>query len=485
MEDKTMAESLESKWTRLGEFVTRVMEAKGVPGVAVGVYHGGEIATGGWGVTSVDNALPVTDQTLFQIGSITKTFVGTAMMRLVEAGKVDLDAPVRTYLPDFCVSDEAASAGATVRHLLIHTGGWAGDYFHDTGAGDDALARYVADMAELPQVTPLGEWWSYNNAAFSVAGRVIEVVSDKTLEATLSELVLEPLGLTHTFLDPGEVMTHRFAVGHNVEEGGSAQVARPWPLVRSGYAAGGLVCHVHDLLRYARFHLGDGVPEGIGVAEDVAVSEDVAPEEDTTGPEKGTRLLSEESLAQMTTPQVTVWGNDAWGLSWALSQVGGLLEISHGGGTNGQISLLGLIPERDFAFAVLTNAGLGGFLTREVRRWLLKEYLDLEVSEPQPIESSPEELAQYAGLYQGYFTDLELGMLGGRLAGQVTYKRGFPSEKEPPPPPPPPFSLARCEEDRLLVLDTRFKDATGDVLRRPEGSIGWLRISGRLHARQS
>ena len=222
-----MAESLESKWTRLGEFVTRVMKAKGVPGVVVGIHHGGEIATGGWGVTSVDNPLPITDETLFQIGSITKTFVGTAMMRLVEAGKVDLDAPVRTYLPDFWVGDEETSAGATVRHLLTHIGGWAGDFFHDTGAGDDALARYVVDMAELPQVTPLGVWWSYNNAAFSVAGRVIEVVSDQTLEAALSELVLEPLGLAHTFLDPGEVMIHRFAVGHDVEENGTAHVARP------------------------------------------------------------------------------------------------------------------------------------------------------------------------------------------------------------------------------------------------------------------
>lgn len=467
-----MAESLESKWTRLAEFVTQAMKAKGIPGAVVGLLRGGEISTGGWGVTSIDNPLPVTDDTLFQIGSITKTYVGTAMMRLVEAGKVDLDALVRTYLPDFRVSDEAASAAVTVRHLLTHTGGWAGDYFHDTGTGDDALARYVADMADLPQVTPLGEFWSYNNAGFSVAGRVIEVVCDKAFEEALGELVLEPLGLDHTFLDPGEVMTHRFAVGHDVAEDGTAKVARPWPLVRSAYPAGGIVCHVHDLLRYARFHLGTGMVEDVTAAEDLA------------GTETDTRLLTEESLAQMKAPQVTLWGTDAWGLSWALNEHEGLLEAAHGGGTNGQISQLSLFPEQDFAFVVLTNAGPGGFVTREVRRWLLKEYLGVKATEPQPIESAPEELAQYAGVYEGYFTDLELGMLAGKLVGQVTYKRGFPSEKEPPPPPPPPMSVVRCEEDRLLVVDTRFRDATGDVLRRADGSIGWLRISGRLHTRQ-
>jgi CubicO group peptidase (beta-lactamase class C family) len=461
-----MKESLENKWKTLGEFVTQVMKNKGVPGVAVGVLRDDETCVGGWGVTSVDNPLPVTDDTLFQIGSITKTFVGTAIMRLVEAGKVDLDAPLRNYLPGFCVSDEGAAAGATVRHLLTHTSGWAGDFFHDTGAGDDALARYVADMAELPQTTPLGDWWSYNNAGFSLAGRVIEVVCETTFEDALNELVLEPLGLAHSFLDPTEVMTHRFVVGHNVAEDGSAQVARPWPLVRSAYPAGGITSHAHDLLRYARFHLGAGLVV------------------DTDGTKEGARLLAEESLTKMRAPQVTLWGTDAWGLTWALNEHEGLLEVSHGGGTNGQISQLSLFPERDFAFVVLTNADQGGVVVREIQRWLLKEYLDVKATKPEPIESSAEELAQYAGVYQGYFSDLEMGMLAGKLVGQVTYKRGFPSEKVPPPPAPPPMTIVRCEEDRLLVVDTRFKDAVGDILRRPDGSIGWLRISGRIHERQ-
>jgi hypothetical protein len=80
-------------------------------------------------------------------------------------------------------------------------------------------------------------------------------------------------------------------------------------------------------------------------------------------------------------------------------------------------------------------------------------------------------------------TDGELGMLGGRLIAQVVYKAGFPSQDSPPPPPPPPATLGLCEPDRLLVLDGMMKDGMGDVIRQANGSIGWLRMGGRVHKR--
>ena len=444
----------------LGEHVAGLMEQTGVPGVAVGIHHRGESIAYGYGVTSIEHPLPVSDDTLFQIGSITKTFTGTAMMRLVEQGALDLDAKVQSYLPEFRVADEMASSEVTVRQLLTHEGGWAGDFFRSTGAGDDAIARYVADMADLPQLAPVGTQWSYNNAGFSVAGRIIEVVTGKQFETALEEQVFGPLGLEHSFFDAGDVLTHSFAVGHSVTAG-KAQVARPWALERAIYPAGGIICPVKDLLRYARFHLGDGR------AKD------------------GTELLSPESLSLMHSPQVAVWEGEAWGLSWSiLDELEGARQVRHGGGTKGQISSLVLIPEHDLAIAVLTNADRGGVITDEVRRWVLSELLGLEVPKPEPIEAEEEELAGDAGRYRGYFTDLELGILAGRLVGQVTYKRGFPNEDVPPSPAPPPMSVAPCGKDRLLVLDGPAKDATGDVIRRADGSIGWLRFSGRLHTRE-
>ena len=160
--------------------VTDAMARLRVPGVAVGILHQGEETVTGFGVTNVDHPLPVDGDTLFQIGSTTKTVTGTTAMRLVEMGKLDLDAPVRTYLPRLRMVDPEAEASVTLRHLFTHTGGWLGDYFDDFGSGGDALQRMVEAMAALPQLAPLGEIWSYNNSGYYLAGRVIEIASGKS-----------------------------------------------------------------------------------------------------------------------------------------------------------------------------------------------------------------------------------------------------------------------------------------------------------------
>src|SRR5262249_27696962 len=161
-----------------------------------------------------ENPLDVTPDTLFQIGSITKTFTGTAAMRLVGRGDLGLDAPVRTYLPGLTLSGEEVAARGTMRHLLPHPGGLDRAHFAALRAGDDALARMCETFMTLPQLTPLGEIWSYNNAGFYLAGRVIEVLAGKPYELAVHELVIEPLGLEHTFFFADDVMTRRFAVGH-------------------------------------------------------------------------------------------------------------------------------------------------------------------------------------------------------------------------------------------------------------------------------
>ena len=145
----------------------------------------------------------MTDDTLFQIGSISKTFTGTAMMRLVEQGKVELSAPLRRYLPEFRVKDADASARATVQDTLTHMGGWEGDFFADPSSGDDALQRQVEGMATLEQTGKPGEMWGYNNAGFYAAGRVIEVITGQPFEKALKAGVLDPLGLESRVLFPG------------------------------------------------------------------------------------------------------------------------------------------------------------------------------------------------------------------------------------------------------------------------------------------
>ena len=446
-----MPENDISNWDQLCQAAEKSQQRHKVPGIVVGVLHNGEVSTAAYGVTNLEHPLEVTDQTLFQIGSITKTFAGTLAMKLVEAGKLDLDAPVRTYLPDFKVLDPEASEKVSLRHLMTHTSGWVGDLFIDTGTGDDAPAKYMAEMAELEQMAPLGQIWSYNNSGFYLLGYVIEQVTGKSFPAALQEMILEPLELSNTFFDPADVLTHRFAAGH---VGG--QVARPWALPRAAYPAGGITCSVHDLLAYARFHMGDGRREN------------------------GDRLLEQDSLAQMQSPVVTVWQEEKWGLTWSVDDTHGTRLVSHSGGTNGQGAQLLMAPEDQFALAIFTNSDNGEIVVDEVTHHALKTYLGIKPAAPEPQEVAEEELAPLVGTYTRPFADIHVGLLGGRLIAQLIYKRGFPAKDSPPSPSPPPFTLCLIEEDRLMILDGPMKFGKADIIRNPDGTIGWVR-TGRLH----
>src|SRR3954466_11400426 len=242
----------------LQEKVTALAEELEVPGVAVGVLIDGEEHYAFHGVTSVENSLPVDENTLFQFGSTGKTYTATAMMRLVEQGKVDLDAPVRTYLPDFNLRDEDVASRVTVLQLFNHTAGWEGDMMDNTGDGDDALAIYVTRMERLQQVSPLGATVSYNNASLSVAGLIIAKVQGTTYEQAIRDLLLDPLGLDHTFFFPNEIMTRRFAVGHTRHDDGRVTIARPWAMPRGNAPAGGTSANALDQIAWAKCQPGPG-----------------------------------------------------------------------------------------------------------------------------------------------------------------------------------------------------------------------------------
>lgn len=444
--------------------INECMERTGVPGVAVGILH--QKATDpieemvGVGYTHRDHPLPITTDTLFQIGSISKTMTATVAMRLVEMGKLDLDRPVISYLPTFRLQDEQATQQATVRHLFIHTGGWVGDYFEDTGRGEDALARYVANMADLPQLAPLGALWSYNNASFSLAGRVIEAVTGQPFETVAHDLLFAPLGMTMSFYFPDDIMTHRFVVGHTITPEATT-VATPWPLARSANAAGGVSATVRDMLRYARFHLQQGKAES------------------------GEQVLQPATVAAMQVQQAPA-GNmaDGVGISWMLSDLHGVRLVSHGGATNGQIAQLVMAPAQHFALVILTNANWGREVTRDLTNWALAHYLGLRqpVLQLQPRPAAA--LQPYVGYYTAKLTDVEVTVEGDELALQVIPKGGFPAKDSPPGPKPPPAPAAFYDDDRVFVTDGPSKEAKGEFLRDEQGAIAWLRFGGRIHRRQ-
>lgn len=147
--------SLLSELNWLDEAIRAEMERWQVPGISVGILKDGEVQIAGYGTVNLETGAPVLPETLFQIGSISKTFTATLVLQLVDEGRLDLDVPVITYVPDLPLADDDARRTITLRHLLTHTAGFYGDRFDDQGNGDDALARAVAAYSTLAQQTAL------------------------------------------------------------------------------------------------------------------------------------------------------------------------------------------------------------------------------------------------------------------------------------------------------------------------------------------
>lgn len=434
----------------LAALVTQKMKEHSIPGVAFGILADGQVTARGFGVTNVDNPQEMTPDTVFPIASISKTVTATAIMRLVEQGKLDLDAPVVKYLPDFKVQSETATREIRIWHLLTHTPGFEGQV---SGAdrGSESLTLFAQTRGEMPQLAPPGQVWSYNNAGFTIAGRVIEVASGQTIHNAIRSLVFQPIGLTRAFTRTEEAVTHRFAAAHRTGRGGAVTVASP--ISRSAtVTAGGVWMSVADILAYAKFHLGDGAGAD------------------------GKPVLTRATLELMRTPRVRKVGtDDEMGLGWHLRKVGGVMTASHGG-TLGHLSLLELVPERNLAFAILTNHGNGWRLIQDVERALL-ERLGLKLDPAQaighrglnetmpdaPILATQPDPAPYLGVYRRPPLN---------QTNTVRQDNGRLMLDNNP--------IAFYGVDRAVVVDGNSRGNPIEFIRRPDGTVGWIRYIGRI-----
>ena len=389
-------------------------------------------------MTSVENPLPVDEKTLFQFGSTGKTFTATAIMRLVEQGKVDLDAPVRTYVPELRLKDEDVAEDVTVLQLLNHTAGWEGDLMDDTGDGDDALEKYVAHMADLEQVTPLGATVSYNNASLSVAGRIIAKVTGLDLRAG----------------DPRPAARAARPVPHVLlPERDHDPPVRGRPQERRGR---------HDLDRPAVGHGRAATRPAGGMSATAARPDRVGPL-----PPRRRHRGRRHAAAQQGQPAQDAAADrghggsalgDAVGISWLLAEVDGVGTVGHGGTTNGQHSDFTMVPERGFAVISMTNCGPNGpQFNHEVVRWALEHYLGLIEVEPEPIRLPDDELAPYTGQFETIAAVVDITATDGRLSAIVTIKPETAAmlresgEEVPDEQPPIPLAMLAGKPDNYIV----------------------------------
>lgn len=371
----------------------------GVVGASLAIVQGDDLLEAATGVLSTRTAQPVTTDSVFQIGSITKVWTATLAMQLVDDGLLDLDAPIIRYLPDVALADPELTQQVTARHLLAHTSGIAGDFFPDTGRGDDCLERFVALMADLPASHPLGATMSYCNAGYVLLGRLVEVLRGATWDDVLRERLFQPLGLEAAGTLPEEALLWGAATGHVTPPGAASPVVAPmWGLARNAGPAGLIHARARDVVAFARMHLADGVTAG------------------------RSRVLSPESARAMRTPQVPVpdrWTfGDSWGLGWILPEWDGRRLLAHDGSTLGQAAFLRALPGRpDLVAALLTNGGESRELYQDLFAEVFEELAAVRIPPRlEPVTTAPPiDPSAYVGRYERESMTHEVVLRDGEL----------------------------------------------------------------------
>ncbi|MBI3970871.1 MAG: beta-lactamase family protein [Chloroflexi bacterium] len=401
---------------QLEQYVEEQMRACRVPGLALAIVQGEEVVYArGFGVTSVeDGGVPVTPQTLFRIGSVTKALTGTAIMRLVEAGALELDRPIREYVPWFTLSDRAAAERVTLRMLLSHTSGLPHDYRLHGRSDPAGLEAYVREVvSRYPLVAPPGKVYSYSDPGLDVAGYVAEVVAAKPFAHLMQEMVFAPLEMRRTTFDPLVAMTYPLAQVHDLLDDGTMCVQHRAHDNTSQYPCGLLFSTALDLANFALLHLH-------------------------AGRFRDRQILSPASVAQMHAIQAldyTPW-NGAYGLTFHVGTYKGVRRVGHDGGESSYGARLVLVPDAP-------DGGLGVVLlcnrahafrvaSQRILMRVMDEALDLpaQAPAPQPVEPDKTCWPQYVGSYLGPMCGLatvreEAGQLVLDWCGEATPLRAL------------------------------------------------------------
>ena len=374
-----------------------------VPGASLGILQGAEVVVLSTGVANRNTGVPVTPNTLFQIGSNTKLYTATLVMQLVDEGLVDLDAPVKRYLKDWELADPKARDAITVRHLMTHTSGIEGDYFDDFGRGDDGVERFVASLGSIGVVYPPGELWSYCNTGWTMLGRIVEVLRGEPYHKALRDRILTPIGAPKTTVLMEEMLAHSCAVGHAITPRAPEPVVPPAVVMSFSHApAGSMTASTPaEVLAFVRMHLDGGKSR------------------------TKAQVLSAQSVQMMQQMQAKFprTGLGAgMGLGWMLGEWDGERVIGHGGGTIGQLSFLQILPDRPFAVCLLTNCMTGGGLWRDLSRYLYPLFAGVNPTElpKEPVVAPKIDVAKYTGTFKRFGWTYEVKTEDGRLVAVAT-----------------------------------------------------------------
>jgi CubicO group peptidase (beta-lactamase class C family) len=331
--DSSSAQFLRPDFERVDAFVEAQLSAADIPGAAVAIVsRDGPLHLRGFGFAG--RGLPVTAETPFLLASVSKPITALAMMRLVDAGKIDLNAPVQRYLPWFEVLPRARSAEITVKHLLTHTSGFSlrdGRLHYDRlDDSDKAIESRVRELARVHLRATPGDRFEYSNANYDVAGAVIEAVSADRYERYIERSVFGPLKMTRSFASLSAAAAEGLAQGHQYWFGHlrpTKSVPRPRTLVASGQ----LFSSATDMGRLLRAHLNGGTVDG-------------------------ETILPPDTMNAMQRPYALVNGKLHYALGWYVDEIDGRKVLSHNGIGPDYSALVSFAPDEGWGLAVLINA---------------------------------------------------------------------------------------------------------------------------------
>ncbi|HKP28724.1 MAG TPA: serine hydrolase domain-containing protein [Gemmatimonadales bacterium] len=344
------------------------MKDAGVPGLAVGILRPGHPnIEKGYGVTRLGTDTAATDRTVYHMASISKPFVATGVMQLVEAGKVELDAPLSRYITWFRMKDPRGSA-ITVRQLLTHVSGMPDvtnyDWEHpqyDAGA----LERYIRGLADSSLNAAPGETWDYSNIGFEVLAELIAVVSGQEFETYVREHILVPAGMTHSTMLMTDIDSTKLAWGHLRSDSGVVGPTSAYPYNRRHAASSTMHSDAHDMLRWARINLNRGELDGQRILKTETYDQLWSSQRDMFEALKARAARAGVPLPYESFHQ---------GLSWFVLGWNGHRLINHSGGDRGFRTDLFIAPDDSVAVVVMANQERAdvGELARQLLGLVLK-----------------------------------------------------------------------------------------------------------------
>lgn len=330
--------------TELQPLLEKVIKEQQIPGFAIAVVESNHVAYAhGFSFKNLDNKIGedarVTPLSLFHMASITKPFVATSIMQLVEAGKLDLDAPVVKYLPYFQMADERYKT-LTVRQMVTHTSGMpdVNDYEWDKPQYDDgALERYVRSLRPLQLEFPAGAKFQYSNMAFEVLGDVIAKVSGESFDDYVQHHILTPMVMTKSTLLYNDVDKSLLTSGHILNADGDPIVSKVFPYNRMHSPSSNLHSNVLDMSRWAIANMNRGELDGRRILK--ASTYDV---------------MWKPAFESKDLPGSAI-GVRAVGISWFLGEYRGHALVTHTGGDTGYATDLALLPDEKVAVVWMCN----------------------------------------------------------------------------------------------------------------------------------